>query len=1086
MNPDDYKKVKEIFNSALEVEPEGRGAFLDERCDGENGLREEVERLLRSYDSEYLGQPAVVEIAIELTGDGLLGGQHIGHYTILEKIGSGGMGEVYLAEDGKLGRHVAIKLLPEVFTNDIDRLDRFQREARTASALNHPNILTIHEIGETDHTHYIATEYIDGETLRQKLNRGPLMIASALDVAVQVASALTAAHEAGIIHRDIKPENIMLRRDGLAKVLDFGLAKLSVQAAVAGGLNIIRDDAPTERHLKTAPGMIMGTVQYMSPEQARGHATDTRSDIWSFGCVLYEIVAGSPPFEGENSADLIAEIVKTCPKSLSERDPEIPERLDEIVAKTIEKDPDERYQTAKDLLIDLKRLKRRLGVEDVVEHSDPSVTTDPGNGALTGPNLINTKSGPKDLTTVRGTEYFVWGIKAHRVMSVGIGLLIAALLGGTVYLVRNYWKGPSEARIEYANKIRLAAQALDSSNLPLVKQILDETRPKNGEEDLRGFEWGYLARLHSERTASQPIVLPHDGWINGLAFSRDGNTIAAASTDARVWEVSTGKQIAALSGHSKAIASVAISPDGTRLATGSFDNTAKLWEISTGRLLWTVESLDRAIALGRLIFSPDGNTLYGEVADRKIKGWDVSTGAEVSDRITSLQLLHPFAWSADAKYVAGQSPDRWVVEIREVTSGRKVATLDGNFGFVTDAKFAPDSKSIVTSGSDGISYVWELPSGKQVRKFTDVTCEPALSPDGKTIAMCNKNAIKLWDVEKNIEIARLHGHTSEIKAISFSPDGKKLASGGGPQDNTVRIWNVPNETRGVLRGHKAKVGNVAFSNDGKLLASASDDKTAKIWEVETERERLPLIGHTDHVNSASFSPIGPTVVTASQDRTVKIWDVITGRQILSFDSLARGAAASYSPNGKLLATTHFWDDPNVRIWDATTGKLRCMFRADGPSDVQFSRDGRQITASVVKTAKRWNTETCAETWSFNGDSSNGYLSVFTPEGKLLPIEILNNDRSLKFIDAESGKELVNINGHETKMVDVDFSPNGKRLVTTDESGTLTIWDVATGQELLTIKTNVPGDATTFSPNGMTLAAAGEDGTIRLFRSDPSW
>jgi serine/threonine protein kinase len=173
MNPDDYKKVKEIFNSALEVEPEGRGAFLDERCDGENGLREEVERLLRSYDSEYLGQPAVVEIAIELTGDGLLGGQHIGHYTILEKIGSGGMGEVYLAEDGKLGRHVAIKLLPEVFTNDIDRLDRFQREARTASALNHPNILTIHEIGETDHTHYIATEYIDGETLRQKLNRGP-------------------------------------------------------------------------------------------------------------------------------------------------------------------------------------------------------------------------------------------------------------------------------------------------------------------------------------------------------------------------------------------------------------------------------------------------------------------------------------------------------------------------------------------------------------------------------------------------------------------------------------------------------------------------------------------------------------------------------------------------------------------------------------------------------------------------------------------------------------------------------------------------------------------------------------------------
>src|SRR5687768_15186378 len=232
MDPTDYKKVKEIFHSVLEIEPEGRSAFLNERCDGE--VRAEVERLLASYDSEYLEMPAS-----GLNGDhdrDLESGHVIGHYRVMEKIGSGGMGEVYLAEDGKLGRRVAIKLLPETFTEDEDRLRRFEQEARTASALNHPNILTVFEIGETGKTRYIATEYIDGETLRAKLNLGKLPVGEALDIAIQCASALAAAHENGIIHRDIKPENIMLRRDNLVKVLDFGLAKLLVShGSLSGG-----------------------------------------------------------------------------------------------------------------------------------------------------------------------------------------------------------------------------------------------------------------------------------------------------------------------------------------------------------------------------------------------------------------------------------------------------------------------------------------------------------------------------------------------------------------------------------------------------------------------------------------------------------------------------------------------------------------------------------------------------------------------------------------------------------------------------------------------------------------------------------
>ena len=225
MNSDEYLKLKEVFQSVLDLSADERAAYLDEHC-ADKKVRVEVERLIASYDSTYLEQPAVHAFSNDVLSNGSRLGERIGHYTIVEKIGSGGMGEVYLAEDGKLGRHVAIKLISEIFTGDVERVNRFQLEARAVSALNHPNILTIFEIGETETTHYIATEYIDGETLRSKLNRGKLPANEALDIAVQCASALAAAHENGIIHRDIKPENIMLRRDNLVKLLDFGLAKL--------------------------------------------------------------------------------------------------------------------------------------------------------------------------------------------------------------------------------------------------------------------------------------------------------------------------------------------------------------------------------------------------------------------------------------------------------------------------------------------------------------------------------------------------------------------------------------------------------------------------------------------------------------------------------------------------------------------------------------------------------------------------------------------------------------------------------------------------------------------------------------------
>lgn len=296
--------------------------------------------------------------------------QAISHYRILKKLGAGGMGEVYLAEDTILNRSVALKLLPREHTQNEARLRRFKQEAKTASALNHPNILTIHEVGEAGGRHFIATEFIDGETLRASLRRTCHMKTSeALNVAAQVASALAAAHEAGIVHRDIKPENVMLRRDGYVKVLDFGLAKLTETAASQSA----DTSAPTlPLAARTDTGAIIGTAAYMSPEQARGLTVDARTDTWSLGCVLYEMLAGRAPFAHETVTDMLVAIVEREPpplKSLTTE--EIPHELDWIVAKTLRKDREERYQTSKELFVDLRRLKEHLEFEARLERSAP-------------------------------------------------------------------------------------------------------------------------------------------------------------------------------------------------------------------------------------------------------------------------------------------------------------------------------------------------------------------------------------------------------------------------------------------------------------------------------------------------------------------------------------------------------------------------------------------------------------------------------------------------------------------------------------------------------------------------------------------
>src|SRR6266404_5995563 len=359
MTSERWQQVNDLFQLAAERAPEERTTFLQTACQGDEGLRREVESLIASYerDENFIESPAFEVVPELLTDDraDAIVGESIAHYRIESLIGVGGMGQVYLARDERLGRKVALKFLPERLTANNVQLSRFKSEARAASALNHPNILTVYEIGTEGNRHFIATEFIEGMTLRAALARGRMSVHDALEIVVQVASALSAAHETGVVHRDIKPENIMIRPDGYAKVLDFGLAKLTEQKSVSNNQDLIITHT---QH--TYAGLLVGTPRYMSPEQARGQQADARSDIWSLGAVIYEMVGGVPAFSGATPSDCIASILKTEALPLSRVAPAAPTELQSILHKALRKERDQRYQTIAEMLAELRSLKEKL------------------------------------------------------------------------------------------------------------------------------------------------------------------------------------------------------------------------------------------------------------------------------------------------------------------------------------------------------------------------------------------------------------------------------------------------------------------------------------------------------------------------------------------------------------------------------------------------------------------------------------------------------------------------------------------------------------------------------------------------------
>jgi TolB-like protein/Tfp pilus assembly protein PilF len=442
---DRWQHLESLFYAAAELQPPARKAFLDDRCAGDDELRAEVESLLASADQpiDFFEKPirdAAQEVVSGRRQPALRAGDRFSRYEVVEAIGSGGMGEVYLARDTQLKRNIALKLLAPRLTVDGRGLRRFALEALAASALNHPNILTLYDFGQVEGKYYIASEYVEGDTLSQRIRQAALNFADVVDISMQVCSALAAAHGRGIVHRDIKPGNLMVRKDAIVKLLDFGIAKLTEDETGS-------QSATTSVLSVSWPGAVMGTVRYMSPEQARGSKVDERTDIFSLGVVMYEMLTGTAPFQGETASDIIAEILKVDPPALTAAVPGLPAQLDVIVMRAMRKSREERFQSAREMLDELQDFRRESEFQEKLQRSAGQLGTTPRGGLIlpkapAGGNV----PGGRDSGQVQTTEATP-RMSKQVLIAAALAILAAAVV--TTSIARRRWtqyRGASTSR----------------------------------------------------------------------------------------------------------------------------------------------------------------------------------------------------------------------------------------------------------------------------------------------------------------------------------------------------------------------------------------------------------------------------------------------------------------------------------------------------------------------------------------------------------------------------------------------------------------------------------------------------------------
>jgi eukaryotic-like serine/threonine-protein kinase len=855
MTPERWQQIKHVFNSALEHEPAQRASFLLRACENDTALRKEVESLLSAHeeDGSFIDSPAY-KLAGADQPSTLRPGQQLGGYEITSFIGRGGMGEVYLAQDQRLRRKVALKLLPAVFMQDENRRQRFEQEARAASALNHPNIIVIYEISEVESTVMMVTEFIDGLTLRDHLtNLGALDLRTALNIAIQIADALDVAHKAGIVHRDIKPENIMIRPDGYVKVLDFGLAKLS-EAEPPEASTSASNEA-----MRTGSGVVIGTIGYMSPEQARGQTVDARSDIFNLGAVIYEMVAGQKPFAGDTPSDTFAAILTTEPAPLSRVAPNTPAELARIVSKALRKDREERYQVVKDLLLDLRNLKEELDFQEKLDRS--------------------------------GTHSMNIGLTRRNGSPVVTIALIAALLGIAGIVVYKFldWKRTPTSG---ATKVLKTTQITFSSGLDGFPSLSPDGKSVTYTSDQNGSFEIYVKQLAS---GGGELQLTNDGQQNfGPAWSPDGQRIAYYSKKrGGIWTVS------ALGGAPRQLtetgASPAWSPDGSLIAYQSavpgevFSSRAlspsTIWIVSAqgGKPRRISEPGNPSGGHGAPAWSPDGKRIAFEVAD----------------------YLSVAVWSIA---VDGTDPKK-IVDGSEPTYSSDGGRIYFNSGHRAESELSRISVSATGDPVGAPAVVMQPGNGVTLGSL-------AMSADGKRILYSvERTSSNLWTIAVTPKgdaappTVFVSDTSSRNSLPRFSPDGTKIAINRWRPAMSVDLWvadaNGKNLTQ--LTNNPGMDSQASWLPGGDKLAFLSDrdNRHLMLWSISIATgKQEPLLDLGDGVQFAAVSPDGNLVAyNLIQNGIMNIWlaGIHDGqRRQLTFDNEMSGFPC-WSPDGNLLA-----------------------------------------------------------------------------------------------------------------------------------------------------------------------------------------
>lgn len=799
-------------------------------------------------------------------------GTRLGRYEIRSRIGAGGMGEVYLAEDTSLRRFVAIKILTEDYTQNEQRLLRFEREAYAASSLNHPNILTIFEIGTEGDLHFIVTEHVDGNSLRQHMRSRQVELLGVLEIAIQVASALDAAHQHGIIHRDIKPENIMLRPDGFLKVLDFGVAKLAVEPEPEPA----DTEAPTQLLLKTEPGQVMGTINYMSPEQLRGHEVDARTDIFSLGVILYEMLAGRRPFSGNTKSDVLAAVLMVEPRPLAEDLPEFPAELNRIVSKALKKDRELRYQTAKEMLIDLKSFRQELELDVRAGRSVPLVPVGTLSGASTGEwaDQSTTARQPEGMHTI--SELFINEVKSHPTRTTVTLAITALLLAvgaiGLFKLVNRAQRQESFQNMRLT-KVTFAGNVAESqlSISPDGNYVAYVTQ-ESGRQSL----W-----VRQIATSSDvQLVAPREVTYDGLTFSPDGQYVYYVMVETK--ELGVLYKIATLGGASRKLIErvdgpITVSPDGARLAFVRETNQLMIAN-SDGVAVHTLSNAGPEFGYGFPAWSPNGQVI---VCVRN-------------------------SWADNS---------RGLVEIG-VNDGRQKPIGNNNWLNLPGISWIPDGSGLVLTGRDletKLLQVWLMsyPDGQMRRITNDLNryVGVSITANGETLAsvqsdhLSNIWAIATDDLRSARRLTFESGKYDGYIGLTWTPDGRIVYNSRTLGTWDLWIVNEDGTNNRQLTFNSRNNLTPSATADGRYLVFVSDRSGKdEIWRMDLDGANPKQLTYTNGtVGRPNCSPDGKWIVfQITDEHKTTIWKVsIDGGSPVELTAEHSGRPV-VSPDGKTL------------------------------------------------------------------------------------------------------------------------------------------------------------------------------------------